>query len=146
MPNKKITEEEIQEEQGPMNDVAKEDAMVYANADPNRPLDKKRKRIVVAKKQQIKNASKKHDRRINKNLKKFTDDLPKEQFTKQDRYDIIIEDADAGSTMAGNVASVAFPLFGKKKMVRRAVDPKGYLGDGKLKKQSTGYNTEVKLK
>jgi|TARA_B110000908_G_C9944291_1_gene309646 hypothetical protein len=78
MPNKKITEEEIQEEQGPMNDVAKEDAMVYAKADPNRPLDKKRKRIVVAKKQQIKNASKKHDRRINKNLKKFTDDLPKE--------------------------------------------------------------------
>ena len=61
-------------------------------------------------------------------------------------YDIIIEDADAGSTMAGNVASVAFPLSGKKKMVRRAVDPKGYLGDGKLKKQSTGYNTEVKLK
>jgi hypothetical protein len=78
MPNKKITEEEIQEEQGPMNDVAKEDAMVYAKADPNRPLDKKRKRIVVAKKQQIKNASKKHDRRINKNLKKFTSDLPKE--------------------------------------------------------------------
>jgi hypothetical protein len=78
MPNKKITEEEIQEEQGPMNDVAKEDAMVYAKADPNRPLDKKRKRIVVAKKQQIKNASKKHDRRINKNLKKFTGDLPKE--------------------------------------------------------------------
>ena len=85
MPNKKITEEEIQEEQGPMNDVAKEDAMVYAKADPNRPLDNKRKRIVVAKKQQIKNASKKHDRRINKNLKKFTGDLPKEQFTKQDR-------------------------------------------------------------
>jgi len=78
MPNKKITEEEIQEEQGPMNDVAKEDAMVYAKADPNRPLDNKRKRIVVAKKQQIKNASKKHDRRINKNLKKFTGDLPKE--------------------------------------------------------------------
>lgn len=61
-------------------------------------------------------------------------------------YDIINEEADAGSTMAGNVASVAFPLFGKKKMIRRAVDPKGYLGDGKLKKQPTGYNKEVKLK
>ena len=61
-------------------------------------------------------------------------------------YDIITEDADEGSTMAGNVASVSFPLFGKKKMIRRAVDPKGYLGDGKIKKQSTGYNTEVKLK
>lgn len=61
-------------------------------------------------------------------------------------YDIINEDADAGSTMAGNIASVSFPLFGKKKMIRRAVDPKGYLGDGKRKKPSVGYNKEVKVK
>ncbi len=48
--------------------------------------------------------------------------------------------------MAGNVASVSFPLFGKEKMIRRAVDPKGYLGNGKRKKQPTGYNKEVKIK
>lgn len=53
--------------------------------------------------------------------------------------DIITEDADAGSTMAGNFASVAFPLFGKKKMIRRAVDPKGYLENNSVKKQSVGY-------
>ena len=39
--------------------------------------------------------------------------------------DVIKED-----TMAGNVASVSIPL-GKAKMVRRAVDPKGYLNDKK---------------
>jgi hypothetical protein len=61
--------------------------------------------------------------------------------------DIILhEDADAGTSMAGNVASVSFPLFGKEKMIRRAVDPKGYLGNGKRKKQPTGYNKEVKIK
>ena len=61
-------------------------------------------------------------------------------------YEIILsEDADGTSTMAGNFASVSFPLFGKPKMIRRAVDPKGYLGDGKRKKPSVGYNKEVKL-
>ena len=34
-------------------------------------------------------------------------------------FDIINEDAEAGDSMAGNFASVSFPLFGKKKMVRR---------------------------
>lgn len=53
--------------------------------------------------------------------------------------DIITEDADVGSTMDGNFASVAFPLFGKKKMIRRAVDPKGYLEDNSVKKQSAAY-------
>ena len=48
--------------------------------------------------------------------------------------DIVIEDAEAGTTMAGNIASVSFPLFGDKKMIRRAVDPKGYLGKKKKKK------------
>tara|TARA_B100000809_G_scaffold141483_1_gene139047 strand:+ start:234 stop:428 length:195 start_codon:yes stop_codon:yes gene_type:complete len=60
--------------------------------------------------------------------------------------DIITEDADAGSTAAGNIASVNFPLLGKKKMIRRAVDPKGYLTSGKRKKSSVGYTEEVKLK
>ena len=61
-------------------------------------------------------------------------------------FDIISEDADGGSSMAGNFASVSFPLFGKKKMIRRAVDPKGYLGDGKLKLPKVGYNKPVKVK
>jgi len=56
------------------------------------------------------------------------------------------EDAEAGTTMAGNVASVNFPLFGKKKMIRRAVDPNGYLGDGKKKNNSVGYVNPVKVK
>ena len=56
------------------------------------------------------------------------------------------EDAVAGTTMAGNIASVNFPLFGDKKMIRRAVDPNGYLGDGKQKKRSTGYVHPVKVR
>ena len=61
--------------------------------------------------------------------------------------DIITEDADAGSTVAGNVASVSFPMTPgtKKKDARKAVDPKGYLGDGKRKKQNIGYTEEVKV-
>lgn len=48
--------------------------------------------------------------------------------------DIILnEDADAGSTAAADFASVSFPLFGKKKMIRRAVDPNGYLNPKKKK-------------
>jgi hypothetical protein len=60
--------------------------------------------------------------------------------------DIINEDAEGGTSMAGNFASVAFPLFGDEKMIRRAVDPKGYLGDGKKKKGSTGYTHPVKVR
>jgi hypothetical protein len=59
--------------------------------------------------------------------------------------DIISEDADVGTTMAGNVASVSFPLFGKKSMIRRAVDPKGYLGKPKNLKAQPGYPKEVKI-
>ena len=61
--------------------------------------------------------------------------------------DIITEDADAGSTMAGNIASVSFPMIPgtKKKDARKSVDPNGYLGNCKRKKQSVGYNEEVKV-
>jgi len=58
--------------------------------------------------------------------------------------DVISEDAEAGDSMAGNFASVAFPLFGKPKMIRRAVDPKGYLGKPKNLKKQPGYPKEVK--
>jgi len=61
--------------------------------------------------------------------------------------DIITEDADVGTSMAGNFANVTFPMTPgtKKKDARKAVDPNGYLGDGKIKKQSVGYNKEVKV-
>lgn len=57
---------------------------------------------------------------------------------------ILSEDASAMATTSADMASVAFPLFGKKKMIRRAVDPKGYLGDGKPK--NVGYVHPVKPK
>ena len=57
----------------------------------------------------------------------------------------IIEDTEAGTNMSGNFASVAFPLFGKEKMIRRAVDPKGYLGAGKPP-YTGGYKKRVKRK
>jgi len=61
--------------------------------------------------------------------------------------DIITEDADAGSTMAGKIGRFSFPMApgNKKKDARKAVDPNGYLGNGKRKKQSVGYNEEVKV-
>jgi len=45
----------------------------------------------------------------------------------------IDEDASAGATGAGGMASVAFPLFGDPDQIRKAVDPNGYLGKGKKK-------------
>lgn len=62
-------------------------------------------------------------------------------------YDIITEDADGGDTMSSNFASISFPMTPgtKKKDARKAVDPKGYLGDGKRKKQSVGYTETVKV-
>ena len=60
--------------------------------------------------------------------------------------DIITETADAATTTSGVFASVAFPLFGKKKMIRRAVDPKGYLGDADVKKTGVVYVNPVKVK
>ena len=78
MSNKKITREDLTATEGQMNNVASEDAMVYAKADPNRPMDNKRKRVVVAKKQKIKKSSKKADRRITKSLIRNVDNLPKD--------------------------------------------------------------------
>lgn len=78
MSSKKISREDLIATEGPMNNVANEDAMVYANADPNRPLDNKRRRIVVAKKQKIKKSSKKSDRRLTKSLIRNVDNLPKD--------------------------------------------------------------------
>lgn len=59
--------------------------------------------------------------------------------------DIINEDAEAGTTMAGNFASVSFPMTPgtTSKMARRAVDPQGYLTPKKKKKSKVGYVNPV---
>ena len=59
--------------------------------------------------------------------------------------DIIHEDAEAGTTMAGNIGSVAFPLCGDSKMIRRAVDPNDYITP-KKKKSKVGYVNKVDTK
>lgn len=59
-------------------------------------------------------------------------------------YEILPESNIVENT-AGAVASIAMPLFGDKKMIRRAVDPNGYLGDGKIKQPSVGYTKPVAL-
>ena len=46
----------------------------------------------------------------------------------------IEEDASAGATGAAGIATVAMPLFGSKKMIRRAVDPNGYMFGKKKRK------------
>ena len=53
------------------------------------------------------------------------------------------EDASADATSSSDIAHVAFPLFGKEKAIRRAVDPKGYL-KGKKKPKQPGYPKKVK--
>ena len=78
MSNKKITREDLTATEGPMNNVVDEDAMVYAKADPNRPLEIHKERQVRAKKQKIKKSSKKADRRITKSLIRNVDNLPKD--------------------------------------------------------------------
>lgn len=65
---KKFDPESLEETVGPMNDVAKADAMAYARADENRPLDKHKEREVRAKKQQIKKSTKKTERRLSKQI------------------------------------------------------------------------------
>lgn len=57
-------------------------------------------------------------------------------------YEILPESSIVENT-AGAIASVAMPLFGDEKMIRRAVDPNGYL-TGKKKKPKVGYVNPVK--
>lgn len=51
--------------------------------------------------------------------------------------EIIVED-----TLTSSIATVSFPLFGEPKMIRRAVDPKGYTTP--KKKEPKPYNKKVK--
>lgn len=68
MANKKFNPDDLEETIGPMNDVAKSDAMAYAHVDESRPLDKHKEREVRAKKQQIKKSTKKNERRLSKQI------------------------------------------------------------------------------
>ena len=77
MANKKITPEEIEDIHGPMNSVAKEDALAWAGAPPVKhlsKLDAEMEREVRAKKKKAKTSSKKHDRAVSKHIQKFLDD------------------------------------------------------------------------
>jgi hypothetical protein len=74
MARKNFDPHDLEELEGPMNDVATEDARVYANVDESRELDIHKERRVRAKKQKIKTSSKKADRRLNKAILKNIDD------------------------------------------------------------------------
>lgn len=71
MAKKKFNPDDLEETTGPMNSVAKDDAIVYTGAPKVKhlsQLDSKSERAVRAKKQKIKNTSKKADRRIKKQI------------------------------------------------------------------------------
>lgn len=56
------------------------------------------------------------------------------------------EDVAVGSVVSDSIAGIAAPLFGSKRMIRRAVDPNNYTGIGKKKKRTEGYATPVKVR
>lgn len=75
MARKKFDSDHIQEPVGPMNNVATDDALIYADVDVDRSLDIHKERRVRAKKQKIKNSSKKAERRLNKGIINHCDEL-----------------------------------------------------------------------
>jgi hypothetical protein len=73
MSNKKFNKEELTDLHGPMNSVAKDDALVWAGAPDVKHLsnlEPHKRREVLAKKQKAKNSSKKHDRNLSKQILK----------------------------------------------------------------------------
>ncbi|NDG47461.1 MAG: hypothetical protein EBY37_10255 [Flavobacteriia bacterium] len=71
---KRITNEDIEQTMGPMNSVAKEDAMAYAGAPEVKhlsQLEPHKEREVRAKKKKIKRSTTKHDRAIGKAVNKL---------------------------------------------------------------------------
>lgn len=65
---KKIRDDDYEEVVGPMNQVSKQDAMVWAGVTDLETADEHQHRTVVAKTQKAKRSSKKHDRHMNKNV------------------------------------------------------------------------------
>lgn len=70
MAHKRIKKEELQEIHGPMNSVSKEDAEEWTRRKHSHETEEQQHRIKVAKKQKAKNASKKHERNVSKNILK----------------------------------------------------------------------------
>lgn len=69
--NKKFNPDEIQDTTGPMNSVSKEDAEYWASDKAGIDYDEKQiSRIAQAKKKKAKTSSKKHDRRVGKQILK----------------------------------------------------------------------------
>ena len=74
MSTKKFKTQDIQDTPGPMNSVAKADAMVWAGVSNLETADDQQRRVVQAKKQKAKTASKKQDRRTAKEIIKHIGD------------------------------------------------------------------------
>ena len=70
MAHKRIKSEDLQELHGPMNSVSKEDAEEWTKRKHSHETEEQQHRIKVAKKQKAKNASKKHERNVSKNILK----------------------------------------------------------------------------
>lgn len=70
---KKINDHDYSEMVGPMNQVSKLDAMVWAGVTDLESADEQQRRTVVAKTKKAKKASKKHDRHMNKTVTRYVD-------------------------------------------------------------------------
>ena len=71
---KKINNDEIEDCTGPMNQVAKDDALAWTGISDLTTADERQRRTVIAKMQKAKRSSKKHDRQLSKELTRmFTD-------------------------------------------------------------------------
>lgn len=70
MARKKFNEDDLLDIEGPMNSVAKEDAEEWTRRKHSHETEEQQHRIKVAKKQKAKNASKKHERNVAKNILK----------------------------------------------------------------------------
>lgn len=68
MSRKKFNPDDLDETVGPMNHVAKDDAMVWAGVKDPANMNEYEKRTVVVKKQKIKKSTVKNERRLSKNI------------------------------------------------------------------------------
>ena len=70
MTKKIFNKDELKDTHGPMNSVAKDDALVWAGADDHNihRLDPAVRREVLAKKSKARNSTKKHDRNLSKQI------------------------------------------------------------------------------
>jgi len=74
MGKKNYNPNDIKDTHGPMNSVSKEDAEIWAHAKAGVDYDAKQiKRIALAKKKKAKTSTKKHDRRMSKQIIKNID-------------------------------------------------------------------------